>query len=80
MKNSQRENEEMAEIKERRLETSVLVIGAGGSGLRAAIEAHSIDAEVIIVSKGGFPSGCTSVAMGEMLAAFDKQVKISLIL
>lgn len=60
-------------IKERLLATDVLVIGTGGAGLRAAIEAKNMGAEVLIVSKGGFPSGCTAVAMGGMLAAVDKQ-------
>jgi fumarate reductase (CoM/CoB) subunit A len=59
-------------MKERLLETGVLVIGAGGAGLRAAIEAQNSGVEVMIVSKGGFPSGCTAVAMGGMLAAFDR--------
>jgi len=63
----------MPEIKERLLETGVLVIGAGGAGLRAAIEAQNVGAKVLIVSKGDFPSGCTTVAMGAMSAAFAKQ-------
>lgn len=64
----------MREIKERLLETDVLVIGAGGAGLRAAIEAQNMGAKVLIVSKGDFPSGCiTAIAMGGMLAAFDEQ-------
>jgi fumarate reductase (CoM/CoB) subunit A len=60
-------------MKERLLETDVLVIGAGGAGLRAAIEAQNSGVEVMIVSKGGFPSGCTAVAMGGMLAAFNRE-------
>jgi len=60
-------------IKEKPLETDVLVIGAGGAGLRAAIEAQNMGVEVLIVAKGDFPSGCTTVAMGGMLAAFDEQ-------
>ena len=60
-------------IKERLSETDVLVIGTGGAGLRAAIEARHMSAEVLIVSKGDFPSGCTTVAMGGMLAAFDER-------
>jgi len=64
----------MSEIGEKFLETDVLVIGAGGAGLRAAIEAKKIGAQVLVVSKGGFPSGCiTAIAMGAMLAALDKQ-------
>jgi fumarate reductase (CoM/CoB) subunit A len=60
-------------MKERILRTDVLVIGAGGTGLRAAIEARGVGAEVMIVSKGDFPSGCTTIAMGVMLAAFDRE-------
>ena len=50
--------------------TDVLVIGGGGAGARAAIEASKENVSVIIVSKSEFPSGCTSVAMGAMQAAF----------
>ncbi len=52
------------------LETDVLVIGAGGTGLRAAIEASHMGARVLVVAKGDFPSGCTAVSMGGMLASF----------
>ena len=56
------------------LETDVLIIGAGGAGLRAAIEAHTAGARVLVVSKGKFPSGCvTATAMGAMLAPFDRR-------
>jgi len=60
-------------MKERFLQADVLIVGSGGTGLRAAIEARDIGAKVLIVSKGGFPSGCTAVAMGGMLAAFDRE-------
>ncbi|MFC1941436.1 FAD-dependent oxidoreductase [Chloroflexota bacterium] len=66
----------MPEIKGSSLETDVLVIGTGGAGLRAAIEASNSGARVLIVSKGDFPSGCTSISMGGMLAAFDKEDSI----
>lgn len=49
----------------------VLVIGSGGSGCRAAIEARKKGLEVIIVSKGlSFKSGCTTLAEGGYNAAF----------
>jgi fumarate reductase (CoM/CoB) subunit A len=48
------------------LDTDVLVIGAGGAALRAAIASREENARVLIVSKGGFPSGCTPRAMGAM--------------
>lgn len=60
-------------MRERSLRTDVLIVGTGGAGLRAAIEAQKSGAEVMVVSKGGFPSGCTAVAMGGMLAAVDQQ-------
>jgi fumarate reductase (CoM/CoB) subunit A len=64
----------MEYLKLKNLETDVLVVGAGGAGLRAAIAAHSQRARVLVVSKGKFPAGCvTSLAMGAMLAPFDPQ-------
>ena len=53
------------------LECDVLVIGSGGAGCRAAIEANKHDLDVIIVSKGlSFKSGCTTLAEGGYNAAF----------
>jgi fumarate reductase (CoM/CoB) subunit A len=52
-------------------ECDVLVIGSGGAGCRAAIEARKFNLEVIIVSKGlSFKSGCTTLAEGGYNAAF----------
>jgi fumarate reductase (CoM/CoB) subunit A len=49
----------------------VLVIGSGGAGCRAAIEARKQGLKVIIVSKGlSFKSGCTTLAEGGYNAAF----------
>ncbi len=49
----------------------VLVIGSGGAGCRAAIEARKHGLKVIIVSKGlSFKSGCTTLAEGGYNAAF----------
>ena len=51
--------------------TDVLVIGSGGAGCRAAIEAKKHDLDVIIVSKGlSYKSGCTTLAEGGYNAAF----------
>lgn len=47
----------------------VLVIGAGGAGLRAALEASRRGARVVVLSKGPVPGGATSVAGGVMQAA-----------
>ena len=64
----------METLKQRTISTDVLIIGAGGAGIRAAIEAHNMGAKVLVVSKGSFPSGCvTATAMGAMLAPFDRQ-------
>ena len=52
-------------------ECDVLVIGSGGAGCRAAIEARKYNLDVIIVSKGlSFKSGCTTLAEGGYNAAF----------
>ena len=49
----------------------MLVIGSGGAGCRAAIEARKYNLDVIIVSKGlSFKSGCTTLAEGGYNAAF----------
>lgn len=60
-------------MKEKTLTTDILIIGAGGAGLRSAIESKKHDADVLVVSKGRFPSGCNTYrAGGVMLAPFDK--------
>jgi len=52
-------------------ECDVLVIGSGGAGCRAAIEAKKYNLNVTIVSKGlSFKSGCTTLAEGGYNAAF----------
>jgi fumarate reductase (CoM/CoB) subunit A len=52
-------------------ECDVLVIGSGGAGCRAAIEARKYNLNVKIVSKGlSFKSGCTTLAEGGYNAAF----------
>lgn len=49
----------------------VLVIGSGGAGCRAAIEASKYNLSVLIVSKGlSFKSGCTTLAEGGYNASF----------
>ena len=64
----------MEKLKQRTLSTDVLVIGAGGAGIRAAIEAHNAGAKVLVVSKGDYPTGCiTAIAMGAITAAIDSK-------
>src|SRR6187549_1852309 len=54
---------------ERRLSTSVLVIGAGGSGLRAAIELAESGVDVIVLGKRSKDDAHTSLAAGGINAA-----------
>ena len=59
---------------DKQLETDVLIIGAGGAGLRAAIEAHNKGVRVLVVTKGDYPTGCiTATAMGAMSAPMNRQ-------
>ena len=52
-------------------EHDVLVIGSGGAGCRAAIEASKHNLSALIVSKGlSFKSGCTTLAEGGYNASF----------
>lgn len=55
------------------LETDVLIVGAGGAGLRAAIEADRKGVKVTVACKGRLPSGCTPYAMGAMQVALDSR-------
>jgi succinate dehydrogenase / fumarate reductase flavoprotein subunit len=56
-------------ITERRLSTSVLVIGTGGSGLRAAIELAESGVDVLAVGKRPKSDAHTSLAAGGINAA-----------
>ena len=52
-------------------ETDVLIIGAGGAGLRAALEAREHGADVLVLSKGvAGRSGSTPTALTGYQAAF----------
>lgn len=64
----------METFKQRVLSTDALIIGAGGAGIRAAIEAHNLGAGVLVVSKGDYPAGCvTAIAMGAISVAIDSK-------
>lgn len=64
----------MEPLRQRTISTDVLVIGAGGAGIRAAIEARNRGAQVLVVSKGDYPDGCiTAIAMGAIAAAVDQR-------
>ncbi|MBJ2121487.1 FAD-binding protein [Arthrobacter sp. MSA 4-2] len=56
---------------ERRLSSSVLVIGAGGSGLRAAIELAESGTDVLVVGKRAKSDAHTSLAAGGINAALS---------
>lgn len=47
----------------------VLVIGAGAAGLVAALAAHEVGAEVVIVERDAVPSGSTALSAGLIPAA-----------
>lgn len=53
-------------------ETDIVIIGAGGAGLSAAIEATNQGAKVIVVEKNAFMGGNTNYATGGMNAAGTK--------
>ena len=52
-------------------ETDVVVIGYGGAGAAAAIEARAAGAEVIVLEKDAFGGGDTAVAFGAFLDIVD---------
>lgn len=52
--------------------TDIVIIGAGGAGLSAAIEATNEGAKVIVVEKNAFMGGNTNYATGGMNAAGTK--------
>ena len=52
--------------------TDIVIIGAGGAGLSAAIEATNSGANVIVVEKNAFMGGNTNYATGGMNAAGTK--------
>ncbi|MGO3845942.1 L-aspartate oxidase [Agrococcus casei] len=56
---------------ERRIATSVLVIGSGGSGLRAAIELAESGVDVVVVGKRPRSDAHTSLAAGGINAALS---------
>ncbi|MFJ1767684.1 L-aspartate oxidase [Amycolatopsis sp. NPDC088138] len=61
----------MTHLQERRLATSVLVIGSGGAGLRAAIELAERGADVLVVGKRAKADAHTTLAAGGINAALS---------
>jgi fumarate reductase (CoM/CoB) subunit A len=61
-------------VHQEELTTDVLIIGAGGAGLRAAIEAHRTNDKILIISKGvAGKSGTTPTALTGYQAAFGHE-------
>ncbi len=52
------------------ISVDVLVVGSGSAGVMAAIRAHSGGADVLVVTKGPWPSGNSSKALSGYAAAF----------
>ncbi|MDO4565823.1 MAG: FAD-dependent oxidoreductase [Oscillospiraceae bacterium] len=53
----------------RRVNCDVVIIGAGGAGLTAAIEAAEAGAEVVVVEKLGIAGGSTARSEGKIMAS-----------
>ncbi|MGI6227539.1 MAG: FAD-binding protein [Peptococcales bacterium] len=53
-----------------KISTDVLIVGGGSAAAMAAIRAQEHGAEVILITKSGFPSGCSSMARSGFQAAF----------
>ncbi len=57
-------------------EADVIVVGAGGAGLMAALTAAADGASVVVIEKGGFVGGNTLCAANG-INAFDSQVQLA---
>lgn len=64
------------EATEYRTEADVLVVGAGGAGLMAAITAHNDGADVVVIEKSGVVGGNTLCAANG-INAFDSDVQLA---
>ena len=54
------------------IDTDVLVVGAGGAGLSAAVAARENGAEVLVLEKNGFVGGATAVSGGLFVGGASK--------
>jgi len=54
------------------INTDVLVVGAGGAGLSAAVAARENGAEVLVLEKNGFVGGATAVSGGLFVGGASK--------
>jgi len=55
------------------LETDVVIVGAGGAGLSAAIEAAQAGARVLVVETNAYAGGASKFALGMVLYAADEE-------
>ena len=55
------------------LSVEILILGAGGGGLTAALAAHEAGAEVIVLEAAPIPSGSTALSAGLLPAAGTAQ-------
>ena len=56
-----------------RISCDVLVVGAGGAGLAAAIEARTLGADVVLIEKNESPGGTTAWSIGSFTATQTPQ-------
>jgi len=56
-------------LQRREMDTDVLIVGSGAAGTMAAIKAMAEGAKVLVVTKGPFPSGNSSIALAGYGAA-----------
>ncbi|MFC1942497.1 FAD-dependent oxidoreductase [Chloroflexota bacterium] len=60
------------------IETDILIIGAGGAGLAAAVAAREKGAEVTVLEKRGMPGGNSAMAMGFFAAESKPQKRMKI--
>ena len=58
-----------SETEEKELDTDIVIVGAGGSGMSAAIEAAKSGASVMVVESNAYPGGATLYSGGMVLYA-----------
>ncbi|MCR5160208.1 MAG: FAD-dependent oxidoreductase, partial [Lachnospiraceae bacterium] len=61
------------ETEDKTLDTDIVIVGAGGSGMSAAIEAAAAGASVTVVESNAFPGGATMYSGGMVLYAATEE-------